>query len=78
MKTNIVDALERNARAGEKWIVPKSQLTMLLLVCAALAVGGCETLESSILASQSQEHRFRHRRLLASRPMLVDLALPPA
>jgi len=47
MKTNTVDALERNARAGEKWIVSKSQLTMLLLVCAALAVGGCETLESS-------------------------------
>jgi hypothetical protein len=47
MKPNIVDAPERNARAGEKWIVPKSQLTMLLLVCVALAVGGCETLESS-------------------------------
>jgi hypothetical protein len=43
MKTNIVDALERNARAGEKWIEPKSQLPMLLLVSVALAVGGCES-----------------------------------
>jgi hypothetical protein len=47
MKTNIVDALERNARAGEKLIERKSQLTMLLLITFALAVGGCETLESS-------------------------------
>jgi hypothetical protein len=39
--------LERNARAGEKEIAPKSQLTILVLVCVALAVGGCETLEST-------------------------------
>jgi hypothetical protein len=47
MKTNIVDTLRTNARAGEKWFGPKSQLTMLLLGCVALAAGGCETLESS-------------------------------
>jgi len=47
VKTNNVDAPERNARAGEKLIEPKSQLTILLLVSFALAVGGCETLESS-------------------------------
>lgn len=47
MRTNIVDTLRRNARAGEKGMGPKSQLTMLLLGCVALAVGGCETLESS-------------------------------
>jgi|SRR6266480_4348026 len=45
MKTNIVDALERNARAGKKCIEPKSRLAMLLLVCVALAVGACETLD---------------------------------
>jgi hypothetical protein len=47
MKTNVVDALERNGGAGEKWIGPKPQWAMLLLVSIALAVGGCETLESS-------------------------------
>jgi hypothetical protein len=47
MKTNIVDTPRRNARAGNKRVGPKSELTMLLLVCVALAVGGCETLESS-------------------------------
>ena len=47
MTTNIVDALEREARAGEKEIAPKSQLTILLLVCVALAVCGCETLVST-------------------------------
>lgn len=47
MKANIVGALDRNARAGQKWIEPKSQLTMLVLVSFALAVGGCETLEPS-------------------------------
>jgi len=46
MKTNIVDALERNGRAGEKWIEPKSPLTALLLICVSLTVGGCaESLE---------------------------------
>jgi hypothetical protein len=33
----------KDERAGEKWIEPKSQLTMLLLVSFALAVGGCES-----------------------------------
>jgi hypothetical protein len=47
MKTNIVGTLDRNARAGQKWIELKSQLTMLLLISFALAVAGCETLESS-------------------------------
>jgi hypothetical protein len=47
MKTNLVDTLRRNAREGNKRMGPKSQLTMLLLGCVALAVGGCETLESS-------------------------------
>jgi hypothetical protein len=46
MKTNVFDALERNAPAVEKWIDPKSQLT-ILLVTVVLAVVGCESLESS-------------------------------
>ena len=43
MKTDIVGALEEKGRAGEKWIEPKSQLTMVLLVSVALAVTGCES-----------------------------------
>src|SRR6266699_2962242 len=46
MKTNVVYPLKRNVHAAQKWISPKLQLTMLLLGCVALAVGGCETLES--------------------------------
>lgn len=33
----------KDEHAGEKWIEPKSQLTMLLLISFALAVGGCES-----------------------------------
>ena len=46
MKTSILDTLRRNARAGEKGMGPRAQLSMLLLSCVALAGGGCETLES--------------------------------
>src|SRR4029077_2232750 len=46
MKTNLLDRLKSKARAGEKCIEPKSQLTMLLLLFVALAGAGCETLES--------------------------------
>jgi len=46
MKTNIVDALARNAPAGKKCIEPNSGLTILLLLFVALAGAGCETLES--------------------------------
>jgi len=38
--------LKSNARAGEKRIEPKSELTILLLLFVALAGAGCETLES--------------------------------
>lgn len=46
MRTNLLYSLKSNARAGEKCIKPKSELTILLLFLVALAGGGCETLES--------------------------------
>jgi hypothetical protein len=46
MKTNLLYSLKRNARAGEKCIAPKSELTMLVLPFVALALAGCETMES--------------------------------
>src|SRR6266566_3390353 len=46
MKTNVVDALKSNARAGEKWTWPKLHVAMLVVISGALAGGGCETLES--------------------------------
>jgi hypothetical protein len=46
MKPNLLYSLKSNARAVEKCIAPKSELTMLLLLFVALASAGCETLES--------------------------------
>jgi hypothetical protein len=46
MKTNLLYRLKSNARAGEKCIELKSELTILLLLFVALAGAGCETLES--------------------------------
>lgn len=46
MKTNLVFRLKNNARGGEKCIEPKSKLTILLLLFVALALAGCETMES--------------------------------
>jgi hypothetical protein len=46
MKTNVVDALKSNARAGEKWTWPKLHVAMLVVITSALAVAGCETMES--------------------------------
>jgi predicted small secreted protein len=46
MKTNLLYRLKSNGRAGEKRIEPKSELTILLLLFVALALAGCETLES--------------------------------
>ena len=57
MKTNVVDALKSSAPAGETWTWPKLQLAMLVVICSALAVAGCETLESgppgAVVASSS-------------------------
>jgi hypothetical protein len=46
MKTNLLHRLKSNARAGEKRIERKSELTILLLLLVALAGAGCETMES--------------------------------
>src|SRR6266496_4488174 len=46
MKTNVVDALKSNARAEEKWTWPKLNVAMLVVITSALAVAGCETMES--------------------------------
>jgi hypothetical protein len=46
MKTNLLYRLKSNARAGEKSVGQKSELTMLLLLFVALAGAGCETLDS--------------------------------
>ena len=46
MKTNLVFRLKNNAPGGEKCIEPKSKLTILLLLFVALALAGCETMES--------------------------------
>jgi hypothetical protein len=46
MKTNLFHSLKRNARAGEKRIESKSNLTILLLLFVALALAGCEGMES--------------------------------
>ena len=46
MKINLLYSLKRNARPGEKRIARKSELTILLLLLVALALAGCETMES--------------------------------
>ncbi len=47
MKTSLLYTLKRNARAGEKLIESKSNLTILLLLFVALALAGCEGMESA-------------------------------
>jgi hypothetical protein len=63
MKANILDALKRTVRRGQKGIEQKSDLTMLLLGGVAIAIVGCETLESghsaasfSTLAATNQSY----------------------
>jgi hypothetical protein len=46
MKTNLLQRFKSNARAGEKCVEQKSELTILLLLFVTLAGAGCETLES--------------------------------
>ena len=46
MKTNFLHRLKSNARTGEKCIESKSELTILLLLFVALALAGCEGMES--------------------------------
>jgi len=46
MKTNLLYSLKRHARDGEKPIEPKSNLTILFLLFVALALAGCEGMES--------------------------------
>jgi hypothetical protein len=46
MKTNLLHRSKSNARAGEKRIESKSNLTILLLLFVALALAGCEGMES--------------------------------
>ena len=46
MKTNLLHGLKSNAPAGEKRIESKSNLTILLLLFVALALAGCEGMES--------------------------------
>jgi len=56
MKISLLKKLRNNADAGEKHVEPKSELTMLVLILVALAIAGCETLESGssgAVASQS-------------------------
>jgi hypothetical protein len=53
MKTNRVFRLKNNALGGEKCIEPKSNLTILLLLFVALALAGCEGMESGSPAAYS-------------------------
>ena len=46
MKTNLLHRSKSNARAGEERIESKSNLTILLLLFVALALAGCEGMES--------------------------------
>jgi hypothetical protein len=46
MRTNLPYSLKINTPASEKWIEPKSELTIVLLLLVTLAGAGCETLES--------------------------------
>ena len=46
MKANLLYSLKRNARAGEKCIGVKAELTTLLLAFVVLALAACETTES--------------------------------
>jgi len=46
MKTNLLHSLKSNVRTGETPIAAKSNLTILPLLFVALALAGCETLES--------------------------------
>ena len=53
MKTNLLHRLKSNPRAGEKRIEPKSELTILLLLFVALALAGCEGMESGFSGGAS-------------------------
>src|SRR5436190_23116519 len=53
MKTRLLYILKRNARAGEKLIESKSNLTILLLLFVALALAGCEGMESGFSGAAS-------------------------
>jgi hypothetical protein len=43
MKTNPLNSLKSNARAGEKRIEPKLQLAMLVVISGVFTLDGCET-----------------------------------
>ena len=53
MKTNLLHSSKSNARAGEKRFEPKSELTILLLLFVALALAGCEGMESGFSGAAS-------------------------
>jgi hypothetical protein len=53
MKTNLLHSSKSNARAGEKRFEPKSELTILLLIFVALALAGCEGMESGFSGAAS-------------------------
>lgn len=53
MKTNLVFRLKNNARANESPAAAKSNLTILLLLFVALALAGCEGMESGSPAAYS-------------------------
>lgn len=46
MKTNVLYPPKRHGGAVEKWVEPKLQLAMLVVISGALAVAGCGTSES--------------------------------
>ena len=53
MKTNLVFRLKNNARANESPAAARSNLTILLLLFVALALAGCEGMESGSPAAYS-------------------------
>jgi hypothetical protein len=53
MKTNLVFRLKNNARANESPAAAKANLTILLLLFVALALAGCEGMESGSPAAYS-------------------------
>ncbi len=53
MKTNLVFRLKNNARANESPAAAKSNLTILLLLFVALALAGCEGMESGSSGASS-------------------------
>ena len=53
METNLIFGLKNNARANESPAAAKSNLTILLLLIIALALAGCEGMESGSSAAYS-------------------------